>query len=94
MKKIIVMLLMTVMLTGCEYNFSGNAGYDSIGSLLSCETDDTLFYDKSTRIVYYIMGNSSRYRGYGYMSPYLSKNGCFCRYIDGEIVEVSNNNDE
>lgn len=94
MKKIVVMLLLTLMLTGCEYLPSGNTEYDSIGSLLPCETDPTLFYDRSTRIVYYILGESSGYQGYGYMSPYISKNGCFCRYIDGEIVEVSNNAEE
>ena len=88
MKKIIIMLLLATMLTGCENEHSGYTGYGSFGSLLPCKTEDTLFYDRSTKIVYYVMMDYTGYKGYGFMSPYISKNGRFCRYIDDEIVEV------
>ena len=31
--------------------------------------------------------------GYSYFAPYISENGKFCRYINGKIVEIVEEND-
>ena len=28
-------------------------------------------------------------QGYGYMAPYISENGKYCKYINDEIVEIT-----
>lgn len=50
-----------------------------------------LVYDNDTKIVYYMLnttrgGGNARY-GFGYMSPFYSKNGELCKVVDGEIVD-------
>lgn len=88
MKRIIIFALVACLfLTGCEV--SGETGFSGIGNLVTIDGDSTLYYDKDTRIVYYVMvSTSGGYRGYGFMSPYISENGNYCRYVDKEIVEV------
>ena len=49
---------------------------------------DHLVYDDETKIVYYYFTISYKRSTAGYMSPYIGKNGKFCRYVDGKIVEV------
>lgn len=91
MKKIVVVLLLAVILAGCKNNnSSGIAEHNKVGRLLPCD-GGVLYYDENTKIVYYVNSDTIGYAGYGFMSPYISANGCFCRYIDGEIVEISNN---
>lgn len=43
-------------------------------------SDDELIYDNNTGIIY-IHSNYATI-------PYLSENGNYCRYVDGEIVEI------
>ena len=50
-------------------------------------------YDSETRVIYwYYMDYHKNYLGggnyCGYMSPYISENGKFCRFIDDKIVEI------
>ena len=95
---VIIIIIIAVTLTACneipeanttEYTISDISNFKAI------EGEDTLFYDISTKIVYYLF--STKYTsghngyGYGYMSPYISENGNFCRYVDGKIVEITNN---
>ena len=90
-KMIVVLLLACIILAGCKNNnSSGNAEHDTLGHLLPCD-GGVLYYDENTKIVYYVNSDTKGYAGYGFMSPYISANGCFCRYIDGEIVEIQNN---
>ena len=46
-----------------------------------------------TKVVYYKFFDfpsysAGDYEKTGYMSPYISENGKFCRFIDGQIVEI------
>lgn len=52
-----------------------------VRNLLGAERTE-LVYDIQTKIVYYLLGN-------GAMSPYLSGNGKFCRFVDNQIVEIN-----
>lgn len=40
-----------------------------------------LVYDTNTKVIYIVSY-------YGEYTPYLSENGNYCRYIDGEIVDI------
>lgn len=51
---------------------------------------EKLVYDSKTKVVYYkfyeyVDADSAHV---GYMSPYISENGKFCRFIDNKIVEI------
>ena len=62
---------------------------DSIPGFERISDEDLLFYDMKTEVVYYVFLNSRNgYKGYGFMAPYISENGNYCRYIDGKIVEI------
>lgn len=55
--------------------------------------DDTgLVFDSETKVVYYMLQEAHAYTGKctysGYMAPYISENGKFCRFIDNKIVEI------
>lgn len=41
-------------------------------------------YDSNTLVVYYC----NHLRTNNYLAPYYSENGMLCRYIDGQIVEI------
>lgn len=47
--------------------------------------NETLIYDKNTRIVYM---SQYTYNGHAVYILYLSENGLPYRYVDGELVEV------
>ncbi len=98
MKKRIIWLAIAaaamLLCTGCTGCTSGdteevyNAGTYVASNFSNFETiegTECLSYDTNTRVVYYIFKRGE----YGYMSPYISENGHFCRYIDGEIVEIT-----
>lgn len=57
---------------------------------------DYLVYDLDTRVVYYMFTTkaASGYNGYGYsyFTQYISKNGKYCRYVNDEIVEITEEN--
>ena len=76
MKKILIIGLLVVALGGNSYSKELK------------EINDVLSYDSDTKVVYYYFREINGYWGYGYMSPYISENGKYCRYINGEIVEV------
>lgn len=96
MKKRIFMLAIAVasmlLCTSCTsdtgeshvYNYgTGVAGFYS--NFETIDGSKCLSYDTNTRVVYYIFTRGE----YGYMSPYISENGHFCRYVDGEVVEIT-----
>jgi hypothetical protein len=53
---------------------------------------ENLYYYKDTRVIYIMYANDtldgfSSY-GEGYMAPYISENGKYCRYINDVITEI------
>ena len=104
MKKRIISLVMAlliislaVILTGCddvpqEFN-DPQVLSPGISNFENIKGEDILFFDRNTQIVYYLFStvqypNTHCAMGYGYMAPYISENGNYCRYIDGKIVEI------
>lgn len=86
MKKIILIGLLIVMLftmVGCGQS-DENSKYVQDTNTKLVNISGILSYDIDTKIVYYYfkddsgIGNCSV--GYGFMSPYLSEDGRFCRY--------------
>jgi len=81
-----LLLCVSVGLVGCDKNSQyvkdDNRKLTNISGLLS--------YDIDTRIIYYYFKDSSGNQGYGYMSPYISENGNFCKYDVNErkIIEI------
>lgn len=91
MKKFVMVILiigMLFMLAACGADKQSvdvnndNTTLKNINGLLS--------YDINTKIVYYYFKDGEGYRGYGYMSPYLSADGKFCKYNlnEGKIEEI------
>ena len=55
------------------------------------EGRDDLMYDEQTKVIFYMFNTYEQhgYQGFGdgHMTPYLSENLRYCKYIDGQIVE-------
>jgi hypothetical protein len=54
---------------------------------------DSLYYREDTGIVYIMMTfnystDSAFSEGYGFMAPYISENGKYCKYVYGSIMEI------
>ncbi|MCI8411616.1 MAG: hypothetical protein HFJ40_04140 [Clostridia bacterium] len=62
-----------------------------MSNLKSIHDNEYLVYSVDTHIVYYMFSTNKGYSGYSYFSPYISENGNFCQYVNGEIVEVTQN---
>ena len=76
MKRLLLIILLLMCLTGCEESTEYvQADYDITFNLVS---------DPQTDIIYI---KSRTHNDYVY-TPYYSKNGKLCRYVDGEIKEV------
>ena len=52
------------------------------------EINNNLSYDKSTKIVYWYFEDGGGRMSTGFMSPYISKDGRYCRYDKGKIVPI------
>ena len=90
MKKIIIILgiLMCFNLTGCTSTDSGSKDYDIHSHLIAIEGENDLYYYSTTHIVYITFNERAGNYGYGYMSPYYSKNGKLCTYnINSRQIE-------
>lgn len=102
MKRRTIILILVVALFACILSACG----DSITLSYSEKSDkivreysgfevvegkDYLSYATDTHVVYYMFtaGGINGY-SYTYFSPYISENGNFCKYVDGQIVEISN----
>ena len=88
-KKILaVMLGLSICLgmTGCD----GYKRYDVHSKLVSIDGEKDLYYYATTHIVYITFNEYAGNCGYGYMSPYYSKNGKLCTYDTEkkQIIEV------
>jgi len=92
MKKIIILGLLiciSIGLIGCSGTDS-NSKYVSEDNRKLINISGVLSYDIDTRIIYYYFKDWAGYKGYGYMSPYISENGYFCKYDVNErkIIEL------
>lgn len=89
MKKFIccLLLVLCLCLNGCgtEYGFhADDVGFDECGDY------DGLYYNINTKIIYYIFNDGDGYKGFGYMAPYISEHGYFCKWDDNQIIEIKN----
>lgn len=88
MKKIIVMMMCILFLTGCT---SENVENESIESMnvenesIELVTFD-LVADSRTKIIYI---KNYTYAGHRIYIPYYSENGKLCKFVDNKIVEVN-----
>lgn len=94
MKKIhfivITMAIMSCMLVGCEEKKSTTYKdeSDTQQSTVLIDINNNLSYDNSTRIVYWYFKDGAGRTSTGFMSPYISKDGRYCRYEKGKIVPI------
>ena len=94
---LVVMVLLVSLLTSCgtSSNSSDEAATE-MSNFKIIDGKDYLAYSLDTHVVYYMFSTSESagYAGYGYtyFAPYISENGNFCRYINDEIVEITETN--
>lgn len=97
-RRIVLLVLATLMLTftfcscGEDRAANPNSNHLTGGKISGFENipgEELLFFNTKTKVIYFFY---SSYElggyGYGYMSPYISENGNYCRYIDDKIVEI------
>ena len=88
-KKILAIVLgltLCLGMTGCTR--TGSKNYDNHSKLVSIEGENDLYYYATTHIVYIVFNECAGNCGYGYMSPYYSKNGKLCTYnINSRQIE-------
>ena len=79
MKKIFILLLSLMLIfsfAGCGPTVvEGSKNYENHTSLISIPSQENLYYDFNTKIVYIIFNELSGNLGYGYMSAYYAPNG-------------------
>lgn len=97
-KRILILLLVAVIgvccLSGCGTSSnSADKAANEAAHFVPIDGKDYLSYSEDTGVVYYMFSTTETYghQGYGYtyFAPYISENGNFCRYVDGQIVEIT-----
>lgn len=93
MKKLIVSLLLICLMccSGCEYESENIESRAKRGVIEYVDFSYDVVADEDTHILY-IYHNSSTEATNSVLCPYYSKNGKLCRYEDGKIMEVENDN--
>ena len=86
-------LILCLGCVGCNIfddTSEGNKNYDIHSKLIPLEGESDLYYYSTTHIVYIVFNECACSTGYGYMSPYYSKNGKLCTYDTEKkmIVEI------
>ncbi len=97
----LVFVAFSALIIGCCAMFflptfnQNNAQQDSISIQNDVQRDSTLIkinnnlsYDKSTKIVYWYFEDGGGRMSTGFMSPYISKDGRYCRYEKGKIMPI------
>lgn len=93
-KKIsLVLLCFAIAFCLCACSDEGYKNYSENSNFVSIEGSKNLYYYSDTGIIYIIFNESYVHQGYGYMAPYYSENGNICKYIDGQIVEITEESD-
>lgn len=95
MKKKISLVLLCFAIAFCLCTCSGEGykNYSENSNFVSIDGSKDLYYYSETKIVYIIFSECGGNQGYGYLAPYYSENGKLCRYIDGQIVEITEESD-
>lgn len=90
-----VLLITIASLSGCSKSEAEHFMYDNSEKVASLPDDvevieDSLVYYKDTKVVYIMITLDSDWddETASYFAPYISENGKYCRYIDGDIVEI------
>lgn len=89
---LILAALLLVSITACDTRRAEDVAVVQTTNFRPVEGRDDLKYDVETRFIFYLFNtnaNSGGYQGYGYgyMAPYLSENGRYCKYINDQIIE-------
>lgn len=99
-KRILILLLVAVLavcsLCGCTiqtYSNPVDEAANETSQFVVIDGKNYLSYSKDTSVVYYMFSTNksvgNRGYGYTYFAPYISENGNFCKYVDGQIVEIT-----
>ena len=91
MKKLIMfglLICVSVGLVGCNFDSNSKQVLKENSKLVNIS--GLISYDVDTRIMYYYFRDSGYQEGFGFMSPYISENGNFCKYDVNErkIIEI------
>lgn len=87
---IILALCVICSLTACSMSMvKGGKNYtENTNRFIAIPSQQDLYYDLHTKVVYVIFNEALGYTGYGYMSPYFADNGKPYLYENGELVEI------
>lgn len=91
-KKIVIGLIVAAI--GCSFVGCAEVSdtyTNNEGSKVSAELrkiNDYLSYSEETGIVYYCFDKGVGDYATGYMSPYISKDGTYCKYENGKVVPL------
>jgi hypothetical protein len=91
MKKKILVIILGLMfvfgILGCSTTSEGGKDYEVHSKLIKIEGENDLYYYATTHTVYIVFNEFAGTQGYGYMSPYYSKNGKLCVYdIENKVI--------
>ncbi len=78
MKKFITILITICLMlcfAGCTVEGSKNYSERTNNRLIAVPTQQDLYYDINTKVVYIVFNEFAGETGYGYMSPYYASNG-------------------
>lgn len=94
-KRFFILLLVAVLgvcfLSGCSTPSKVDESVKAQSGFNVLEENNCLAYNTDTLVIYYMfISDGLNGRSYTYFAPYISENGSFCRYIDGQIVEIAN----
>lgn len=89
MKKLIVSLLLICLMccSGCEYESENIESRAERGTIEYIDFTYDILADEDTHILYIYRNGAANN---SVLCPYYSKNGKLCRYEDGKIIEVEN----
>ena len=86
---VMVVIILAVTLSACSAaTNTADFTSGSISNFKIIEENNFLVYDRDTKVVYYLFSTCTGYNGYGYLAPYISENGNFCKYVDDKIIEI------
>lgn len=95
---VVIAILLSISLVACSDSAKQNedalevSNFQPIEEAEFVEGKNYLAYDSESKVVYYWFATTIWYgdsrSNNVYFAPYISENGRFCRYVDGEIVEI------
>lgn len=79
-------LIFVFEVLGCS-TYEGSKDYEIHSKLIKIDGENDLYYYATTHTIYIVFNESAGNQGYGYMSPYYSKNGKLCVYdIENKVI--------